>query len=468
MPGPEPTPVTRHASRVASLVLALALAGCAAAPRPELSAPPPTAAAELPPMKTFTSHRVTPPERPNAAIARDFLDLAFQMESGRPLPYMTRFEEPITLRVTGPAPPTLGPDLAALLARLRREAGISIRRVASDADAKVTIEFVARAKLQRLVPQAACFVVPRISSWDEYRRSRRSGEIDWTTLAIRERVTVFIPGDVSPQEVRDCLHEELAQAIGPLNDLYRLPDSVFNDDNFHTVLTGFDMLVLRVYYAPELPNGTTRQEAARLLPGLLARLNPRGERPGPALPPSPTPRAWIDAIETALGPATSASRRVAAARRAVEIARSQGWRDTRMGFSLFALGRLSLDRNAAETSLAAFVEAGRIYAAQPVTRVQSAHVAMHIAAFALSGDRPAAAIALIDAHLDDVRAGENAALLASMLLMKATALEMLGRGSEAGAIRHEALGWARYGFGSAAEVRVRMAEIASLSPARSD
>jgi len=34
----------------------------------------------------------------------------------------------------------------------------------------------------------------------------------------------------SPQEVRDCLHEELAQALGPLNDLYRLPDSVFNDD----------------------------------------------------------------------------------------------------------------------------------------------------------------------------------------------------------------------------------------------
>ena len=53
--------------------------------------------------------------------------------------------------------------------------------------------------------------------------------------------------------MRDCLHEELAQALGPLNDLYRLPNTVFNDDNFHSVLTGFDMTILRATYAPGLP-----------------------------------------------------------------------------------------------------------------------------------------------------------------------------------------------------------------------
>lgn len=46
---------------------------------------------------------------------------------------------------------------------------------------------------------------------------------------------MFIPNDTSAQEIRDCLNEELAQALGPLNDLYRLSDSVFNDDNMHTV-----------------------------------------------------------------------------------------------------------------------------------------------------------------------------------------------------------------------------------------
>ena len=77
--------------------------------------------------------------------------------------------------------------------------------------------------------------------------------------------------------MRDCLHEELAQALGPLNDLYRLSDSVFNDDNMHTVLTGFDMLILRVFYSPALRSGMTRAEVAARLPAILAQLNPAGQ-----------------------------------------------------------------------------------------------------------------------------------------------------------------------------------------------
>src|SRR5690606_11375306 len=105
---------------------------------------------------------------------------------------------------------------------------------------------------------------------------RRSDVVDWTTLAARDRAAVFIPSDTTPQEVRDCLHEEIAQALGPLNDLYRLPDSVFNDDNFHTVLTGFDMLMLRIHYAPELANGMPRAAVMARVLEVLDRLNPGG------------------------------------------------------------------------------------------------------------------------------------------------------------------------------------------------
>ncbi len=85
----------------------------------------------------------------------------------------------------------------------------------------------------------------------------------------REKAAIFVPADTSPQEVRDCLHEELAQAMGPLNDLYQLPNSVFNDDNFNTVLTSFDMMMLRMHYAPELHSGMTQAEVAGRLPGML-------------------------------------------------------------------------------------------------------------------------------------------------------------------------------------------------------
>ncbi|SIO13834.1 Protein of unknown function [Rhodovulum sp. ES.010] len=447
----------------------LALIGCvalAACTAPVAEAPtrlPPSPAA-LPPMKTFPARRGAAPLRSNAAIARDFLDLAFQMESGRPLPALTRFEAPVAVRVTGRPPPSLGPDLAALLARLRNEAGIDIARVPADRDAEITIEVLPRARLQGLVPEAACFVAPRVSSWGEYRRARRSRVVDWTTLTTRERVAIFLPGDVSPQEVRDCLHEELAQALGPLNDLYRLPDSVFNDDNFHTVLTGFDMLILRIYYAPELRSGMSRAEVADILPGLLARLNPRGQGRGTAPVPHTT-RDWIDAIETALGPGTAPRRRLDAAAEAVAIARARGWRDTRLAFSLFALGRLSLGRDG-DLALAAFLEAGQVYAARPDTRIQSAHVAMHLAAFALSAGQAETALGLVNGALDEATRAQNAALLATMLLIEAGALDALGRANEARAVRGDALGWARYGFGEDAEVRARLGEIAALTPRR--
>ena len=172
------------------------------------------------------------------------MDLSFRMESGRPVTRLTRFEAPVTVRVTGDVPPSLTPDLRILLGRLRTEANIDISMTGAQT-ASITIEAIPRAVLNAAVPRAACFVVPRVSSWEEFKSVRRTPTVDWTTLERRDRAAVFVPSDVAPQEIRDCLHEELAQALGPLNDLYRLSDSVFNDDNIHAVLTGFDMLILR-------------------------------------------------------------------------------------------------------------------------------------------------------------------------------------------------------------------------------
>ena len=203
-------------------------------------------------MRLFQGGPVAPALRPNAEMVQDYLDLAFRLESGREVPVMTRFEGPITLSLAGPVPPTAPRDLAQLLARLRAEAGIDIAQV--PAGGRITVEFLPRRTMQAVVPQAACFVVPNVGSWSEYRRARRSDRVDWARIERRDSAAVFIPADIAPQEIRDCLHEELAQALGPLNDLYRLPDSVFNDDNFQGVLTGFDMLMLRVHYAPELAN----------------------------------------------------------------------------------------------------------------------------------------------------------------------------------------------------------------------
>jgi hypothetical protein len=293
-------------------------------------------------------------------------DLTFRMESGRTLAAFSRFEGPVTLRLTGAVPAAAATDADRLLGRLRTEAGIDIREVPATQPAGITVEFVPRARIRAVYPNVACFVVPRVSGWDEFRQARGTALTDWTTLGKRERLSIFIPADSSPQEARDCLHEEVAQALGPINDMYRLSDSVFNDDNFHSVLTAFDMLALRAIYAPELRSGMTRADVAARLPAILARLNPAGQRGGSGTP-GPAPRIWTNAIETALSGRGAIGGREQAARQALATARAQGWQDARLALSYFALGRLTLSRQP-EAALAALTEAQRLYLTLPEGR----------------------------------------------------------------------------------------------------
>lgn len=415
----------------------------------------------LPPIKTFPRATPTRPARSNADIARDFIELSFMLESGRDLPVLTRFEQPITIRVTGAPPATLMPDLSRLVHRLQTEAGLNVR-LTNDPNANITVQAVSRAEIRKNLPQAACFVVPNISDISQYRAARRTSRANWSLLRKREKLAVFLPNDSSPQEVRDCLHEELAQAIGPLNDLYRLPDSVFNDDNVHTVLTGFDMLILKVYYDPELHNGMTRRQVAARLPGILARLNPQGQSTA-SRHPAPTPRSWITAIQTALGPGAGPVQRRVAAKKALSIAQSLGWQDHRRAFAHYAMGRLSAGTDPMN-ALHQFRAADRYYAASGSTNLHRAYVASQLATHALTqGDGPAV-LKMVNATIAIAARHENAALLSTLMLLRAEALELTGRSSEAQQVRMDSLGWARYGFGADWAVRAKLREIGALNP----
>lgn len=441
----------------------LALAACSA-PLVENSAHPTrakVAETSLPPIKSFRAARGTSPTRSNGDIARDFLDLSFALESGRQIPTFTRFEAPITVKVEGRQTTTLRNDLSQLLGRLRSEAGLDIRLI-SQGRANITIQSVAKRDIRRALPHAACFVVPNVSSLSDYRRSRGTVRTDWAALQKREQLAIFLPYDTSPQDVRDCLHEELAQALGPLNDLYRLDDSVFNDDNFHAVLTGFDMLILRAYYDPALQNGMTRNQVAARLPSILSRLNPQGNERASSQR-AGTPRAWINAIQNALGPTGNNGRRLTEASRAIQIAQAEGWTDHRRGFSHFALARLLQSHDG--------VTANQHYRAADLYFSQSAPngphrsiVSTQLAAYELAQGSPRKALRIIDANIDTARRFENAVQLASLLMLRSEALAALGRLPESEAARVDSLGWARYGFGPDWAVRAKLREVAMLNP----
>jgi hypothetical protein len=447
-----------------SLIALLFVTACTPAPQADVTMARPmadlsTASARL--REPLIGGQASAPQRSNAEIAQDFLDLVFNMESGRPIPQFSRFEGPITITMTGDVPASAYDDLSRLVSRFRAEAGLDVQTIGAGGAANITVQFLPRSTMQAVVPSAACFTVPRVSSWDEYRAAKGTATLDWTTVAQRTAVAIFVPSDTSPQEVRDCLHEEIAQAMGPLNDLYRLPDSVFNDDNFNTVLTGFDMLVLRMHYSPDLQIGMSQAEVAKRLPALLARLNPAGEHQG-AAPGHLSPRTWISAIEAALGRNSNAGGRMQAAERALTIAQAQGWTDNRLAFSYFALGRVSVATDTPR-AVQAFANAARIYRGLQGGAVHAAHVDMQMAAFALSSGQPDQAVQYADRAIPVVRQSENAALLATLMLLKAAALDKLGRTDEARALRLDTAPWARYGFGSDAQIRTRTQEIAGLA-----
>ncbi|WP_435168737.1 DUF2927 domain-containing protein [Falsirhodobacter sp. 1013] len=449
--------------RVLPFFLGLCLAACASTPPSEVERELPTIPSltdPLPPMKMFGTPDPLPALRSNAEMARDFLDLSFAMESGSALPVMSRFEGPITVGFRGKVPATAQVDLDRVLSRMRNEAKLNIRRVSGPAE--VVIEFVPTEALHGIAPTAACFVVPNIGSFEDYGKNLRNRDLDWSRLTERRQAAIFIPSDESPQEIRDCLNEELAQSVGPLNDLYRIPDTIFNDDNFLSVLTGFDMLMLRIYNAPEMHTGMTREEAARVVPTLLRRYNPKGDFSVP-LGNTDTPRSWNRAIETAFGPDATDRARLVAAQRALRIAADRQWIDARMGFSWFAIARLSLNTDVA-AALEGFLQAARVYRTLPDQDVHAAHVDMQMAAFALSSGQLEAAMLLTDVAIPVARQAENAGLLSTLLMIRSEALRLQGDTKAAKALRRESLGWGRYGFKNDADVRQRLAEVAALAP----
>ena len=449
--------------RLFPLIAVCALAGCMSTPDAQVSKsyPDPTAGGlALPAMQTFGPVARSATSRPNGEIAQDFLDLEFQLESGRNLPVLSRFEGPITVALTGAVPASAPAEMSKLISRFRNEAGLNIGYAAPGQVASITVEFLPRAQMQRVVPLAACFVAPRVRSFAEFKASHRGGAADWTSVTERTHAAIFVPADTSPQEIRDCLNEETAQAMGPLNDLYRLPDSVFNDDNFNSVLTGFDMLMLRLHYAPQLHSGMTKAQVAAYLPGLLAQMNPAGNVSG-ARAARPTPRAWEAAVEGAFSPRSSAATRQSDSAKMVSIAKAQGLTDARLAFSYYADGRSLATKDPAQ-AVQLLNAANSVYAGIPGAQVHMAHVDMQLAAIALAAGEPDQAIAYADRSIPVARQAENAALLATLMLVKAEALEALGDAAQARALRLDSLGWARFGFGAEAQVQARQAEIATL------
>jgi hypothetical protein len=213
--------------------------------------------------------------RSNEDIAVDFVDLVFRNEQGRARTQLSRWEDPIRVRLENPQLASYSPFLDTFLKRLETSGGVDIARTNSS-NANLHVRLVEPEEMRRTLASAFCVVVPADAEWSEFAQSADSAKFRWSNKTELSEATVFIPGDAAPFEVRLCLMEEITQALGPGNDLFRLADSIFNDDNAHSAPTSFDMLILRTLYDQRMTPGLTEPEAYEVALNILDEMNPVG------------------------------------------------------------------------------------------------------------------------------------------------------------------------------------------------
>lgn len=87
-----------------------------------------------------------------------------------------------------------------------------------------------------------------------------------------ESAVVLIKQEHTDLMRQGCIHEELAQVLGLVNDSPDARPSIFNDDEEFSLLTRHDELLLRMLYDPRLKPGMTAAEARPIVETIAAEL----------------------------------------------------------------------------------------------------------------------------------------------------------------------------------------------------
>ena len=87
-----------------------------------------------------------------------------------------------------------------------------------------------------------------------------------------DRAVTVIRGELTAKLRMLCIHEELAQSLGLINDSPRARPSIFNDNEEFALLTRQDELMLKILYDSRLRPGMTLAEARPVVEVIAAEL----------------------------------------------------------------------------------------------------------------------------------------------------------------------------------------------------
>ncbi|MEM9098725.1 MAG: DUF2927 domain-containing protein [Pseudomonadota bacterium] len=395
----------------------------------------------------------------NRSLAGLFVALTHDLEWGARRPHLVRYEAPVNVAVEGPGSASYTRFIDLYLAELRTRSEIQISR--GPGPANLHIRFVEGARFDQTFPGISCLVALGNQDWESFRRDpNRLGGRGLETGTAQTQTTIFIPQTAAPYRVRGCLLEEIAQALGPANDLYGLGPSIFNDDAAHLWPTKLDYLMLRTLYHPNMRTGMSRQVTESAAFRVLEEINSQGRDVPPIRWATPRAlRGWQASHQEIYSKRTSRSEQIAKAQKARRLAARKAPGSAQHCHSLRTLGRV-LARQAPADALDVLREAADI-----CTRVHGPEdIRLSLIALerAIALSRQGSARLVIQemtAHEAKLAAYGHEERLAALYNLRANAYLAQQQGAKSFADRRLARDWAAYAYGRDSEILARMTEI---------
>jgi hypothetical protein len=206
-------------------------------------------------------------------IAGGFFKIAFGAEfstAGR-VDRIRKYEGPVRVFAESRAKPDRRAQVATVVADIQSKiAHIDIAMARTQADANVIVTLVRDRDMLRHIR--------RLYGVDRARQIQKSLEPQCLSGFRKDDAyrivgsNVLIAVDAGNFIFRDCLYEELLQALGPINDDDSVPWTMFNDNVEKGFFDVYDQYLLNILYHPRVRAGMTREEVRALLPEIMPEI----------------------------------------------------------------------------------------------------------------------------------------------------------------------------------------------------
>jgi hypothetical protein len=181
--------------------------------------------------------------------------------------HVHKFTGPVKVYIVSTAMEDRRPQIQRFIRILGRTVqNLSIRVVKRREDANMVVHLMNRSDYRKVIRES----LPSDFDTRFLESNHCSAVTGGKRNGVLERAQVFIAASEGRQQVRHCMVEEIVQSLGPVNDDYNLPYSIFNDYSGVQGFGIFDWFILSALYDPRIKPGMSAAEVRPILPKAIA------------------------------------------------------------------------------------------------------------------------------------------------------------------------------------------------------